>query len=238
MTFSFTASWTKLCMRRPAAVTQASGDGGCLWMSLVCYFRVYATFLAVQRPSFPQKVVLLFTASDTASLPPPHPLPDSTKLEREGEPACVNSALGQLAAFVSAFEACTALALGRPLSGGLQESLGACEQRQVKGTEPREGTRGCEHSALPTAARCVTLNLQRGRTSARLASLPARQASPTVPWLPFRVLAGGGGRDRSSVRQEVVDLLSTFFKSGMFSRSLLQRQCVGMATVKVRMKRC
>ena len=65
--------------------------------------------------------------------------------------------------------------------------MGACEQRQVKGTEPREGTRGCEHSALPTAARCVTLKLQRGRTSARLASLPARQASPTVPWLPFRV---------------------------------------------------
>lgn len=120
-------------------MTQASGDGGCLWMSLVRHFHMYPTFLAVQRPSFLQKVVLLFTASDTASLPPPHPLPDSTKLEWEGEPACVNSALGQLAAFVSASEACTALALGSPLGGGLQESLGAREQQQVKGTEPREG---------------------------------------------------------------------------------------------------
>lgn len=61
---------------------------------------------------------------------------------------------------------------------------------------------------------------------------PLSHGSPSVS------PAGGGGRDRSSVRQEVVDLLSTFFKSGMFSRSLLQKQCVGIATVKVRRKRC
>lgn len=62
---------------------------------------------------------------------------------------------------------------------------GAREQRQVKGTEPREGAQSCARSAPPTAAECVTLNLQHGRTTAQLAPCPhwlARQASPAVPW--------------------------------------------------------
>lgn len=71
------------------------------------------------------------------------------------------SALGQLAGFVSACEACTALALGSPLGAG--ESRGHLEQRQVKCTEPRRVPGAAD--AVPSA----TLNLQHGRTTAQLA---------------------------------------------------------------------
>ena len=67
--------------------------------------------------------------------------------------------------------------------GGCRRVQGAREQRQVKGTETREGARGCGRSALPTAAKCVTLNLRHRWTTARLAPCshwPARQASPAV----------------------------------------------------------
>ena len=152
-------------------------------MSLVWHFRVYAAFLAVQRHSFPQKIVFLFTASHTASLPPPHPLPDSAKLERERKPACVASALGQLAGFVSACEACTALALGSPLGAG--ESRGHLSSGRSSARSP-----GRVPGVADACPECVTLNLQHGRTTAQLAPhthWPARQASPAVPRLPFRV---------------------------------------------------
>lgn len=182
-TFSFTAPWTSCVHAR--AGSHDPGFWG-QWLSVNeprVSFPCIRDFSCRSETQLSPEDCVLFTASHTASLAPPHPLPDSTKLERERKPACVGSALGQLAGFVSACEACTALALGSPL--GVGESRGHLSSGRSSARSP-----GRVPGVADACPECVTLNLQHGRTIAQLAlhpHWPARQASPAVPRLPFRV---------------------------------------------------
>lgn len=198
----------------------------------VWHFRVWRLFLPFRDTAFPRRLCFYLRR---LTRPLCHLLiPCRLRKAGKGEKACV-----WLLHLASLLALCQPVRPAQPWPWGapwVRESPGAPEQRQVKCTSPgrvpgvadacHEGAMNLQHRTdrLPSWPATLT-----GRPDRR----PAVHGSPSVS------LAGGGGRDRSWVRQEVVDLLSTFFKSGMFSRKACFRgNVVAMATVKVRTTRC